>query len=164
MAEFILRNSLNPSKAVQCAVTYRQVVPKGIEGEALWVVEVVTTEPDVSGNSIAPEYINLVDLTYLEDEIAEAVERISTQIDWSPLIEDTRAPYVESLSPSTYEVPLETSVEVVLKDLLPAAGIDVDSIIMTVNGEDVTNELEITGDPYEYNIKWSPFIRIMDEY
>lgn len=164
MAEFLVRNSLNPSKVILCGITYRQVVPKGEEGEAVWVIEIATEEPDISGNPISSEILHLTDLTYLEEEITEAVERIAAQIDWSPLVTDTRAPYVYSISPSAYEVPLETSVEVVIKEILPAAGIDIDSIEMTINDEDVTDELVITGDPYEYKIKWSPFVRVQDEY
>ena len=35
-----------------------------------------------------------------------------------------------------------------------------DSIQMTINDFDVTSELEIVGDPYEYTIKWNPFMRV----
>ena len=45
---------------------------------------------------------------------------------------------------------------------MPSAGIDIDSITMTVNGFDVTNELEIIGDPFDYSITWRPFLRIFD--
>lgn len=164
MADFLVRNSLNPSKVVLCGITYRQVVPKGNEGEAIWVVEIATEEPDINGDSIAPEILNLTNLSYLEEEITAAVERISAKIDWSPFITDIWAPYVESIFPADYEVALETSVEILLKERLPAAGIDIDSISITVNDFDVTSESEITGDPYEYKIKWSPFMRVQAEY
>jgi hypothetical protein len=100
----------------------------------------------------------------LGEEIKEAVENIAAKIDWTPLIDDTRVPYVDSIRPSDYEVELETSIEIVLKEILPAAGIDIDSIIMTVNGFDVTDELEITGDPYEYKVIWNPTMRVTEEY
>jgi hypothetical protein len=164
MAQFLLRNSLNPNKAVKCGITFRQVVPKEGDGEAIWLVEIATNEPDVSGNSIPPEYVNVRSLTYLGEEIKEAVENIAAKIDWTPLIDDTRVPYVDSIRPSDYEVELETSIEIVLKEILPAAGIDIDSIIMTVNGFDVTDELEITGDPYEYKVIWNPTMRVTEEY
>jgi hypothetical protein len=146
------------------AITYRQVVPKGEEGEAVWVIEVATTASGIHSEVIPSEFIHATDLNYLEDEITEAVERLSAQIDWSPLIDDNRNPYVDSVLPSDYEVPLETSVEVVIKDPLPSAGIDISSITMTVDGFDVTSELDISGDPYEYKVKWSPFLRVTDEY
>ena len=164
MADFFIRNSLNPSKAVLCSLTYTQLVPKGFEGEAMWVLEMATNEPSISGTAILPEYINLTDDVYMEDEIKEAAERISVQVDWSPLLEDNYAPEIRSINPSAYEVSLETSVKVIVGDGLPSAGIDLTSITMTINDFDVTNELEITGDPYEYEIKWSPFLRIMDTY
>jgi len=164
MAKFFIRNSLNPSKVVLCGITYNQVVPVGNEGEAIWVIELATDEIDINGNIIRPEFINLTDLTYLEDEIDEAVERISSKVDWSPLAVDSNIPYVDSVFPAEYEIALEASLEIVLKDRLPSVGIDSGSISMTVNGHDVTGELEISGDPYEYKVGWSPFLRIQEEY
>jgi len=164
MAEFLVRNSLNPSKSVVFGITYRQLVSKGSSGALSWVIEIKTNELDVNGNVIPSVYINTVSLNNIDEEINKAVAELSTKINWLPLSDDTCAPYVDSISPSQYEIDLESSVEVVLKEILPAAGIDVNTIAMTVNGFDVTSELEITGDPYEYKVKWSPFIRVMSEY
>ncbi len=168
MAQFIVRNSLNPSKAVRFGVTFEQLVPKGYEGEAIWVVEVATDEPHKDGGDIPPEFINLVSLDNLDAEIEKAVETISAQIDWTPLDEDLRPPFVLSAYPVDYEVGIESFVEIEIKDLLPATGIDIDSIkmIITTGGEDydITSDLDIKGDPYEYTIKWKPAIRIYDTY
>lgn len=164
MAQFLLRNSLNPQKVVRCGITFTQVVPMGSEGEAIWVVEVATDEPHKNGGDIPPEFVNLTTLNNLDQEIEKAVEIISAKIDWTPLEEDIRPPYVESRSPSGYEVSIDSVVEVVLKDILPAAGIDINSIQMTINDVDVTSDLEIKGDPYEYTVKWVPFMRVLDEY
>jgi hypothetical protein len=168
MAQFLIRNSLNPYKVVKCGITFEQVIPKGIEGEPIWVVELATDEPHKNGGVIPPEFINLVSLNNLDEEIQQAVETISSKIDWTPLEDDLRAPFVESCYPSTYEVDITSYVEIIIKDLLPSAGIDVDSISMTITADgmdfDVTNELEITGDPFEYTVKWMPFMRVRDEY
>jgi len=164
MASFYIRNSLNPSKVVLCGVTHRQVVPTNNEGEAIWVIEIATNETDVNGDPIASEFLNLTDLTHLDSEMSEAIERISARIDWSPLQADSNVPYVEEVFPPDYEVALDTSVELLLKERLPSAGIDDSSIVMTINGLDVTNELELIGDPYEYRIKWSPFMVVEEEY
>jgi hypothetical protein len=161
MAQFLIRNSLNPQKVVNCGITFEQVTAKGsYSGEPIWVIELATDEPHKDGGSIPPEFINLTSLDNLDEEIEKAVEIISAKIDWTPLEEDLRAPFVESCYPSTYEIDIDSSVEIVLKELLPAAGIDISSITMTINDFNVTSELEITGDPYEYTLKWIPFMRV----
>lgn len=159
MAEFIVRNSLNPYKAVKFGVTTRQVVPIEAEGEPLWVVEIATNEPTVSGGVISPVYINLRTLDDLDKEIQNATAIISSQIDWAPLIEDNSPPFVVSVSPGDDVVGIESSVEFLIKDNLPSSGLDLDSIKMTVNGFDVTSELEFSGDGYEQTIKWKPYLR-----
>ena len=62
MAYFQVRNSLNPSKVIVCGVTYTQVVPKGNEGEAIWVIQVATDEPHKdTGEAIPPHFIHQTD-------------------------------------------------------------------------------------------------------
>jgi len=163
MAQFLIRNSLNPQKVVSCGITFEQVTTKGGMGEPIWVIELATDEPHKNGGNIPPEFINLTSLDNLDEEIEKAVEILSEKIDWTPLEIDLRPPFVESCYPSSYEVDIESSIEIILKDLLPAAGIDIDSINMTINDFDVTSELEISGDPYEYTLKWKPFIRVYSE-
>lgn len=168
MAQFIIRNSLNPSKVVRLGATFEQLVVKGSEGDHLWLVEVATDEPHKNGGEIPPEFINLTSLDNLDEEMQKVIEIISNKIDWTPLEEDIRPPIVESCHPSDYTTSIETNIAIVLKDLLPATGIDVDSIEMIITTDDkdfnVTSELEITGDPYEYIIGWKPFMRVYDEY
>ena len=163
MAQFLIRNSLNPQKVVKCGITFEQVTPTNYEGEPIWVVELSTDEPHVSGGSIPPEFINLTSLDNLDEEIEKAVEIISAKIDWTPLEVDIRPPFVESCYPSSYETSIETILKIVLKDVLPSAGIDITSITMTINDFDVTSELELNGDPYEYTLKWKPFMRVYSE-
>lgn len=165
MAEFLVRNSLNPHKVVKLGVTFRQLVDVNRnDGDPIWVVEVATDEPHKDGGGIRPTFINLISLEHFDDEMDKAVAEISEQIDWTPLDADQRAPYADSIRPSDYTVEIRDFVEVVLKDNLPSAGIDINSIEMTINGFDVTTELEITGDPYEYTVKWDPSIRVYDTY
>lgn len=163
MAQFLIRNSLNTYKVVKCGITFEQITPKNGEGEPIWVIELATDEPHKNGGSIPPEFINLTSLNNLDEEIEKAVEIISEKIDWTPFEVDIRPPFVESRYPSSYEVDIESSINIVLKDLLPAAGIDINSITMTINGLGVTSELEISGDPYEYTLKWKPFMRVYSE-
>ncbi len=160
MAQFLVRNSLNPQKVIKCGITFEQLTPKDDEGEPIWVIEIATDEPHKDGGDILPEFINLTSLDNLDEEIEKAVKTISVQVDWTPLESDLRAPFVEACYPSDYEVSIESHVKIILKELLPSAGIDVDSIQMTINDFDVTSELEVTGDPYEYTLKWKPFMRV----
>jgi hypothetical protein len=168
MAQFIVRNSLNPNKAARFGVTFEQLVPKGYKGESIWVAEVATNEPHKDGGVIPPVFINLVSLDNLDVEMEKAVETISAKIDWTPLDEDLRPPFVLSCYPTNYEVGIESFVEIVIKDALPAAGIDIDSIKMVITADgkdfDVTNDLDITGDPFLYTIKWVPGIRVYDTF
>jgi len=157
MAEFFIRNTLNPNKAVRCDLTLRQIVPKNYEGEPIWVLELVTQELHRDGGNIRPVYINLVNLDNLDVEINEAVEELSAQIDWAPLDIDIRAPVVTSYYPTGDSVSIEQHVVINLEELLPAEGIDPDSITMTINGLNVTPELIIEGDPYAYSVRWKPF-------
>lgn len=163
MAEFIVRNSLNPNKAAKLGITYTHLTPKGYEGESMWFLEVATDELDVNGNSINPVFIDDISSRTLDEEIAKAVSLVAAQIDWSPLVTDRWSPTIESMSPATYEVDIDSSLEIDMKDILPSAGIDLSSINLTINEFDVTNELSITGDPYRYKIKWHPFLRIYEE-
>lgn len=163
MASFLVRNSLNPQKVINVGITYNQVTPKGNEGDAIWVLEVATEEPDINGDSIRPVFINDISSTHLDEEISKAIGILAQQVDWSPLVDDQREPIIEYVSPATYEVSIDSSLEIEIKDLLPSAGIDIDSIQLTLNDLDVTNELEVTGDPYRYKIKWDTYLRVLEE-
>jgi hypothetical protein len=164
MAEFIIRNNLNPNKAIKCTITFRQIVNKGEEGEPVWVVELATKEPHKDGGSIRPAFVHTTSAVTLDKAISNAVAQISEQVDWSPLLTDTRPPFVVYYTPSTDVASITSSVNVGIKDITPAAGIDISTIKMTVNGEDVTNDLEITGDPLDYSVTWRPPLRIYDYY
>ena len=152
MAYFTVRNSQNPGKAVTLGITYRQLVDKNSQdGEAIWVLEVATDEPHVTtSGTIPPYFINLTSTDDVDEEIDKAVVALSSQIDWSPLSPDTRAPFVDSVSPSTL-------------DLHPSAGIDINSIEMTVNDIDVTSDLIITGEEFDYDVEWCPPSRIYEQ-
>ena len=161
MAYFQVRNSLNPSKVIVCGITYRQVVPKGREGEAIWVIEVATDEPHITtSGTIPPYFINVTNELDLDLEVEKAIAHISKQVNWEPLAEDSRPPFVTSVYPSDYIHGIEENVKVVITDLHPSYGIDINSIEMTVNGIDVTDALRINGDEYEYEVEWRPPSRV----
>lgn len=158
MAYFTVRNSLNPHKAITCGITYKQIVDKNsYDGELIWVMEVATDEPHVTtSGTIPPYFIHLTSELDLDLEIEKAVSYISQQVNWDPLLEDTRAPFVNESSPSSYIAKITDAVEVSIIDLHPSQGIDIDSIEMFVNDIDVTDQLKIEGDEYNYIVRWTP--------
>ena len=162
MAEYIIRNNLNPHKAVKCTITFRQMVNKGEEGEPVWLVEIGTAEPHKDGGIIKPIFIHYTTAENLSEAVKDATEIIAAQIDWSPLIADTRPPFVVKYFPGVSVVSINSMVNVDIKDVAPSAGIDPDSITMTVNGIDVTSEMKKTGDPFYYGISWQPKVRVYE--
>lgn len=166
MATYYLRNSLNPDKVVKCIITVTKVVPKDNYGEPVWVVETATEEPHKdTGDPIAPAIVHWTEELTLDDAIREATEVLAEQIDWGDEWEDSRPIYVYYHSPEEgdQEVSLYSNVVVSIKDNLPGHGIDKSTITMTVNGYDVTNDLVITGDPFDYTLKWNPPLRVEEQ-
>ena len=101
--------------------------------------------------------------TNLDRAIKEATEKIADQVDWEPLSLDLRPPFVIYNIPSNDDVvSIYSNVVVDIKDVLPAAGVDPSSIEVTVNGIDVSSEINLDGDPYQYRVRWDPNIRVLD--
>lgn len=158
MAYFIVRNSLNPHKAISCGITYKQLVDKNSQdGELIWVIEVATDEPHATtSGTIPPYYITVTDELDLDLEIEKAVSYISNQVDWDPLLDDIHPPEVEWFEPTAYIAKITEDVRVSIIDRHPSLGIDINSIQIFVNGIEVTNELDIGGDEFNYIIRWVP--------
>ena len=165
MANYLLRNSLNPNKVVSCTITFRQFIDKNAkDGELRWVIEITTAELNKSGGKIAPVYINHTSETNLDLEIKKATEVISKQIDWEPVTSDIRPPFVSYCNIEEGEtVDINSDLVFTIEDILPAAGIDPNSIRVMVNGMDVADKLKITGDPYRYDVRWTPYMRFYEE-
>lgn len=165
MAYFIVRNSMNPNKAVTFGITYRQIIDKSSQdGEAIWVVEIATDEPHVTtSGTIPPYFITITDSIDLDSEIEKGVVYLSNQINWQPLILDTRPPFVTEITPANYEASIRSNVIVKITDIHPSAGIDIDSIKLLINEIDVTDELIYRGDEFEYEIEWRPPRRIYEQ-
>lgn len=168
MAEFWVKNSLNYNKAVKFNITLRYFVIKGSEGDHRWVLEIGTTYSGASGEDISAAKINGISAEDLDEVIETAVADMCDQIDWSPLVADVDAPYVYSASPTGSGVSLYSDVLLTLKDILPSAGIDLSSMKITLNNSttdfDITSEVVTEGDPYQYDLKWSPALRIRSTY
>lgn len=165
MADYYLRNTLNPGRVIKCVITVTQLAPKEEEGEYVWVIEVGTAEPHKDGGKISPAIAHLIDLRTLDDVVRELTEKIAAQVNWGTPVEDKRPPYVYQNFPNSEgTASIYSNVTVKIKDSLPTAGIDISSISMTVNGFDVTGDLEIAGSPFDYTLVWKPKLRIYDTY
>lgn len=163
MGSFLVRNSLNPSRVVQISVAFQQQVIKtdNHNGELVWIIELGTVETNPeTGERIPSEFIHTTSLENMDAEIQKAASIIASKVDWDPLVDDTEAPYVDSVSPSEYLMDIDDNVYFTLKEDLPSAGIDKSSITMTINEANVSPQLLITGDPYDYKIEWRPITRI----
>lgn len=160
MAEIFVRNSLNSTKAVKFNLSLKETLSSKSEGESLWVIEVGTRTPKADGTAVPPVYINNVSEKTLEAEINKAISSMCSLLDWAVLEADNEAPELTYFSPEGTLVPISSVIEFKLKENLPASGIDLSSMVVTLNNGtvdfDITSELKITGDPFDYTLKWIP--------
>lgn len=165
MAQFLVRNSLNPNKAVKIGITFSKLVNQPeMTGDNIWVVEIGTIEEHINGGKIAPVYLNVISLDTIDTEIAKAVTTIAEQINWATVLEDDSPPQVSYTNITGYYMGIDSSVNIDIKELAPSSGIDINSIKMEVNGIDVTTELLIDGNPYKYSVNWYPRHRIRSTF
>lgn len=168
MAEFWVRHSLNLNKAVKFNITLRYFVVTGEKGEHIWVLEIGTTYPDADGKAIVAKKIHLTSVTNLDEIIEDSVADMCAQIDWSPFVEDKYAPNISDVVPTGSGVSIANDIRFTLTDDLPSAGIDLSNIKVFLNNSmtefDITSEVQVTGDPYQYEFKWSPELRVYSRY
>lgn len=170
MTDFYVRNSLNYNKTVKFNITLRYFVPKGEKGDYKWILEIGTTYPDVNGDPISSKKIHAISADNFDEIIEDGLADLCSQIDWLPLSEDKESPYISSETPSDgdTDVNIYSNIIVNLEDALPSAGMDLSSMKVILNNSmvdfDITNEVEVDGDPYEYELKWIPPLRVFDTY
>lgn len=160
MVVYLLRNSRAPNKVVPITVAINREVLvssntavrpdqnpvatgtefpnyQDPEGEDVWVITLSTTERDADGDLVTPEIINLVSKATAHLELSAALGRLGKRIDWGPLSVDDYAPQVIDLFPPldmTEGVPISSNLIIRLEDPLPAAGIDLSTLHMHING------------------------------
>ncbi len=179
MVVFYLRNSKNPSfKVVPVTVALsldslkpqntpvradQDLLASGIEypnladleGDGSWILIAATTEPDIDGNPIDPEFINVVTTGTVHLEIESALGRIGKQIDWGAVQPDIHPPKIREITPpldKTTDVSILSDIVVRLEEPLPAAGIDLSTVKLTLNGIDITNDLELRGNIFDLTV------------
>lgn len=158
MAELFIKHTLNPRKVAKFNLALRDFVLKGEEGEYFWVLEVGTTTPDASGESIPPYYVHKVTENTIEQEVEKALAYMCSLMDWSDFDEDNYPPTLESYLPQGDDVYIKAPVRFVVVEESPSSGIDLSNMKVTLNTGgfdfDITSEVEIKGDPYEYTVSW----------
>lgn len=140
----------------------------GERGDHKWVLEIGTTYKDLNGDDVPSKKIHNISTDNLDTIIEEAVSDMCSNIDWTPLLSDRDAPYVDEYGREGSDVPIASNVSMIIKDRLPAAGIDVSNVKVILNNSmqdfDITSEVNVTGDPYEYTLRWSPPLRVYSRY
>lgn len=167
MAELFVKNSLNPNVAVKFNVTLSEYVLTTSEGDVKWTLDVGTTYPSASGISIPPRIIYGISEEDINDEIEKAVSYMCTLIDWETLANDTDVPYVLEQGPEG-DTDINSVIKMIIEEKIPSSGIDLSGIKVILNNGDVdfdiTNEIEISGDPFQYTIIWEPWKRVYTVY
>jgi len=169
MAEFYVHNSLNPNKSVKFNITLRYFAIKNERGEHMWTLEIGTTHTDINGDNISAARAHNISVNNFNNVIENALASLCSQIDWSPLSSDRTSPYVDTATPADgTTVSIESNLYIKLKDKLPSSGIDLSAMKIILHaGEtdfDITTEVTIEGDPYEYDLYWSPALRMNRRY
>ncbi len=172
MAHFYVRNSLNYDKTVKINVSFiRGYDVNANDGDVRWFLELATTQKSSSGTTIAPQYINNVTTEFgLDKLISEAVANTAAQIDWSPLLQDTGVPYIYEVFPVELGagVPIESNVDIVIKDNIPSSGLDLSNVVVTISTRgstfNITDSCRIEGNPFEYKFHWEPPVRKYEYY
>jgi len=140
---------------------------KDPEGERIWILTVSTSELDSSGDKIGIEVVNVLSLDTVHDEIEAAMGRIGEQIDWGTLLVDNVAPQLKSLEPSitqTENVSIVSNVVARIIDPLPAAGLDLSTLNMSINELPVIsggvavspNDIELRGTVFDTTVIFRP--------
>jgi len=160
MAEIFVRNSLNSRKSIKINLALREFTDKNSEGESKWFLELGTQELTASGTLIPPQLINNVSASNVEEEIEGAIGKICSYVDWGDFEADTVAPYIRNFYPIGAATPINSTVVMNIVEDLPSAGIDLSEAKVTFNNGtinfDITSEINIEGDPYDYKIWWKP--------
>lgn len=160
MAELFVRNSLNSRKVVKFNISIEEYALKGEEGDSKWVLVIGTMHLDSTGGKIPPVIIHNITESTVLSEVSKSIEDMCALIDWEILEEDNEPPYIEYFYPKGLNTPIKSKIVISVKEYLPASGIDLSDIkVILNNGEvdfDITSELNIKGDPYNYVLEWLP--------
>jgi hypothetical protein len=139
-------------------------------GEQFWEIVIYTSGLDSSEALLGPYWLDVIGSEEDVDElINNKIKDICDLIDWSVPVnynitdtltaaEDRYGPVVYSTYPANGQtgVPIDSKIIIRLRDLLPATGVDISSIILTVDGFTVTPET--SGNIYDCVVSYKPIV------
>jgi hypothetical protein len=139
------------------------------EGDSIWILVVAPPRTELdkdTGLPIPPEIVNVVSEDTLHKELEAALGRIGSRVVWPGLLDDTHAPQVTEIQPSLNETDVSILSNVIYRitEPLPAAGLDLDTLNITVNGlplvvSGVTvpgEDVDFKGNVFDFNIIYRP--------
>ncbi|MBD3260703.1 MAG: hypothetical protein GF334_03365 [Candidatus Altiarchaeales archaeon] len=140
------------------------------EGDQAWVMVVAPPRDELdkdTGLPIPPEIINVVSGTTVHLEIEAALGRIGSKIEWPNVLPDTSPPQLVSIQPpfdQTSDVSIFANNIIRLVDPLPAAGMDLSTLNLKVNGIPVVTsgisepgeDVELEGNVFDLVITHRP--------
>ena len=161
MAELFVKHTLNPRKVAKFNLNLKNYVLKGEEHLGYqWVLEIGTTTISSDNKKLKPVYVHKIQEDNIEKEIENAVSKLCSEIDWSEFDEDKYAPIFNSFYPNNINVKPKTAITFNVIEEAPSSGIDLSNMVVLLNNGDVnfdiTSELLISGDPYDYTLTWLP--------
>jgi len=161
MAELYVVNSLNLTKSVKFNIGLRYFVVKGdADGDHKWVLEVGTTHSGSDGTTPIAKKVHNISAEDFDEVLEDALSELCSRIDWSPFVADGEPPYLVSVTPTGDDISIGSNVYLKIKEELPSSGIDLSNIKVVLNNGtvdfDISNEIVVSGDPYDYDLRWSP--------
>ena len=157
----LLKDAKNPNSNLVIPVTINVIQVDDTntqDGEVIYVLEFKCSALDVDGNRIEDVIIDEVTADDVEQQIQEGLSIIGAQVDWPEQQDDTYAPRIIEIYPTSNQkdVPITSHVFGTIKDFFPLSGIDPSSIKLKVNGIDVSDELRLSGNEVEQKFRWIP--------
>lgn len=173
MANFYVSHHKYPSNPQLFTITLNKVASRGGEinpnfspsfssAEEYWKIFIYTTGLDSDGNSVGPI---VADVRGSEETVQELIEtkiaELSSLIDWSQqgtftAEEDSNAPYVIEQYPDAGQANISINSPIVIrvKEPLPGIGINPASVVMVINGIQITPSM--SGNKYDMTFSFSP--------
>ena len=178
MATVYLTNHLYPDNPQLIVIDVQKIVKltgeantsfhRNRSGEQFWEIVIYTSGVDSSGSALGPYWVDVIGTEEtLNELISSKISEIGQDIDWSlsSKIDDVFLEQEDRYGPIVYwtypsdgqvDVPIGSSIVVRLRDLLPAKGIDISTLVFKVNGFELNPE--VSGNKYDYVLTYKPNI------
>lgn len=140
------------------------------EGETIWLLIVAPPRDELdkdTGQPIPPQILNLISQDTVHLEIEAAIGRIGSRVDWGTPLPDTQAPQLKELTPPINQVTgvsIYSDIVARLEDPLPAAGIDLSTLNVTLNDFTLISggvaqpghDIEFFGNVFDFTFRFVP--------